>query len=296
MPANVPGVRQMANTPVIERFFVCVGAQKSGTTWLARVLGEHPDVFVTPVKEIHYFDHLAGITSHLSERKRRSRFRKYHQRMLTQWGRWRELRAQRDWYDAYMADPIDDDWYASLFRERGGRPIAGEATPEYALIGEEGFRHLCRLAPEARVLYILRNPVTRAWSQILHLCRSSGRRAEQMSADELLALTREGNFDAISDYSATLEAIAAVFPEAQLWTGFYEEIHADRGAAVAAICEFIGARPEALRSPPLEQRHNVSQQVEMAEAVREELRDRFRRQVDAVEAHVGRVPHSWREG
>ena len=31
--------------------FIGIGAPKSGTTWLAKCLGEHPDVFMAPVKE-----------------------------------------------------------------------------------------------------------------------------------------------------------------------------------------------------------------------------------------------------
>ena len=41
----------------IDKFFLCVGAQKSGTTWLARILADHPDLYLTPVKELHFFDH-----------------------------------------------------------------------------------------------------------------------------------------------------------------------------------------------------------------------------------------------
>ena len=36
--------------------FLIIGAQKAGTTWLARCLGEHPDVFIPEIKEIYYFD------------------------------------------------------------------------------------------------------------------------------------------------------------------------------------------------------------------------------------------------
>jgi Sulfotransferase domain len=36
--------------------FLIIGAMKSGSTALARLLGEHPSVFVPAVKEIHYFD------------------------------------------------------------------------------------------------------------------------------------------------------------------------------------------------------------------------------------------------
>jgi hypothetical protein len=36
--------------------FLVVGAMRSGTTSLARWLGAHPEVFVSPRKEVHYFD------------------------------------------------------------------------------------------------------------------------------------------------------------------------------------------------------------------------------------------------
>jgi len=36
--------------------FLIIGAQKAGTTWLAKCLSEHPDVFIPEIKEIYYFD------------------------------------------------------------------------------------------------------------------------------------------------------------------------------------------------------------------------------------------------
>lgn len=36
--------------------FLVIGAKRSGTTSLARYLGEHPEVFMAEVKEVHYFD------------------------------------------------------------------------------------------------------------------------------------------------------------------------------------------------------------------------------------------------
>lgn len=36
--------------------FLLIGAMRSGTTSLARYLGAHPDIFVAPQKEIHFFD------------------------------------------------------------------------------------------------------------------------------------------------------------------------------------------------------------------------------------------------
>lgn len=39
-----------------KKMFMCIGAQKSGTTWLHRQLRNHPQIWLPPVKELHYFD------------------------------------------------------------------------------------------------------------------------------------------------------------------------------------------------------------------------------------------------
>ena len=282
----------MGNSPRIERYFVCIGAQKAGTTWLARALAQHPDLFLTPVKEIHYFDHMRGLTTHLSDRKRRSRYRKYHQRMWTQWHRWAFYRAQAPWYRAYMRDPIDDHWYASLFAERQGRSMAGEITPEYAVIGAEGLRHIHRLAPDARVIYIMREPVARAWSQILHQCRVRSIDAAKADAEQLIALTKMEGFAAHGDYPAALDALGDVFAESQTHLAFYEDIHRDRPAALARICEFLGVSTEACPAG-LERRFNISQKVEMPEAVAAYLTAHYAALAKDIENRLGAVPDAW---
>ena len=283
----------MTHGPIIENYFVCIGAQKAGTTWLARMLARHDEVFMTPVKEIHYFDHIAGLTEHLGERKRRSRYRKYHQRMWTQWSKWREHRAQGPWYKDYMRPALDDEWYVSLFADRGGKKVAGEVTPEYALIGKSGLKHLKRLAPDARIIFIMRNPVTRAWSQLLHLCRARKLDAESLSTSKLLDMTGEDRFKALSDYVQVLDSLAAVFPPDHVHLEFYEDIHADRSAALSRICAFLGVASESRNFAGLGERHNPSQNVRMPSDLRKELRMRYRAMVRDTEDRLGRVPAAW---
>jgi hypothetical protein len=38
--------------------FICIGVQKSATTWLYKTLAKHPRIVVPPKKEAHYFDRL----------------------------------------------------------------------------------------------------------------------------------------------------------------------------------------------------------------------------------------------
>ncbi len=52
--------------------FLIIGTQKAATSWLAKCLGEHPDVFMGKVKEIHFFNRrfetgLAWYESHFSD-------------------------------------------------------------------------------------------------------------------------------------------------------------------------------------------------------------------------------------
>ncbi len=284
----------MGQDPVIERYFVCIGAQKAGTTWLARVLSRHDQVFVTPVKEIHYFDHIAGLTNHLSARKRRSRHRKYHQRMWTQWHRWRGYRAQAPWYRVYMGAGLDDAWYASLFADRGGKLVAGEATPEYALIGKAGLRHIRRLAPDARIIYIMRNPVTRAWSHLLHLCRSRKLDAGKLSVEEFTAMAQEERFEALADYNRVLDALDAEFAHERILLEFYEDIHADREAALNRICRFLGVGFDQECLGGIERRYNPSQQVSMPPELRRVLSSKYRAMALKVEGRMARVPTGWR--
>ena len=44
--------------------FLCIGAQKAGTTWLYDNLKKHPDLGLPDVKELHYFDSRERILNH----------------------------------------------------------------------------------------------------------------------------------------------------------------------------------------------------------------------------------------
>ncbi len=56
-------MRKSSKEPPLPNFFI-VGAAKSGTTSLAHYLGQHPDVFISPVKEPCYFVRDAGLADY----------------------------------------------------------------------------------------------------------------------------------------------------------------------------------------------------------------------------------------
>ena len=280
--------------PVIEDYFVCVGAQKASTTWLLDLLGGHPEVFATPVKEIHYFDHLAGLTTKLSRDRRRSRFRKYLQRCALDWRRAAKYRAEWPWWRAYLRDPVDDSWYAELFRHRGPARLAGEATPHYALIGAAGFAHLRRLAPDARVLYVLRDPVDQAWSQYRHHRGKTAAKRAGLPLDDpkhFLALEMNAGHRA---YAPIIDRLTEAFGPERLKVLFHEDIHADPTAALAGICGFLGLAYDPRHFADPARRRNPSRPWDLPPELRAELARDHRATVEAVEARLGRVPECWR--
>jgi hypothetical protein len=123
-------------TPHERPHFLGIGAQKAATTWLHRCLRAHPDLWLPPIKELHYFTHRAhdlrrGVAGRLIGQdwvNRRLR-RILKPRLLS------DLRrldpAGLRWDLRFFLGARSDTWYESLFGEGAGR-VTGEITPEYS--------------------------------------------------------------------------------------------------------------------------------------------------------------------
>src|SRR6478672_13535169 len=114
--------------------FLCIGMQKAGTDWLFDQLQFHPDFWMPPVKEFHYFDRRT--TPKIG---RATRLLSLSPKRLAQ-----KLSARRAWderdyaflREASQLQGLDFQQYAALFRHKGSL-ISGEITPGYSVLGEE---------------------------------------------------------------------------------------------------------------------------------------------------------------
>ena len=129
--------------------FLCVGAQKSGTSWLYRQLEPHPDFWMPLVKELHYFDELSRIPAVASARPRDDRDRGFLERI-------KRLSAQPH---------LDLESYARLFEPK--EPLlSGDITPAYSMLSDEIIERIVHRFPNLKVIFLARDPVERAWSQL----------------------------------------------------------------------------------------------------------------------------------
>lgn len=151
----------MASDPVRLPTVIGIGAQKAGTSWLHENLADHPDVFVPPFKELHFFDF-----KFLEDSKKWGRWHvQSHLRKLAKFG---DLPPERRAYlDSLAAEPIlNGNWYKRVFSVMGPKQIGVDITPEYCQLPEEGIDFAIKFLKKPKIIYIIRDPVTRALSQI----------------------------------------------------------------------------------------------------------------------------------
>jgi len=266
---------ELTMQPLNATFFLCIGAQKAGTVWLGSYLFTHPQVWASPVRALHHFDRLYAP-------EWAPRFADTADRLLAQLARAeadleavddvgeRQRRAaavqrKREAVSAVAAlatieDPAEANRsYARYFADRvpPGCAACGEVTPSYALVPREGYEAILQTFPDARFVFVLRDPVDRFWSGMQHEPSRGPRRAEV--ADAQAQFRQEGNARR-SRYDLTLGTLDEVVPPEQLLTIFYEDVADDSGTDVLGeLTDFLGIEPKhadrstfAQREPPVQ--------------------------------------------
>jgi hypothetical protein len=129
--------------------FLCVGVHKGGTTWLYQQLDSHPDFWMPPLKELHYFDQLSRVQRSSSSRCRDER----------------DLRFLES-INSLSAKPyVDFEHYARLFESKGPL-LSGDISPNYSTLTNKVIRQIIAYFPNLKVIFLARDPVERVWSHL----------------------------------------------------------------------------------------------------------------------------------
>jgi hypothetical protein len=147
--ARDAGEKKRLSTGHAQPDFMCVGAHKSGTTWLYRQLDSHPDFWMPPVKELHYFDQLSRVGRSAPPRCREERDLRFLESLNS-------LSAKAD---------IDLENYGRLFEPKGSL-LSGDISPNYSTLSSKLIRQIVRYFPSLKVIFLARDPVQRFWSHL----------------------------------------------------------------------------------------------------------------------------------
>ncbi|WP_158666526.1 sulfotransferase domain-containing protein [Salinibacter altiplanensis] len=189
--------------------FLIIGVQKSGTSWLARMLRQHPDVYM-PGKEVHYFD-------------------KVH-----------NYRKGEQWYRSHFTD-------AGQHQTVGEKTpdyiwAHGDGVEKH---DPDVHKNVYETLPQANLIVLLRNPVDRAVSAAKHIIRS-GRVSPWYSLDELLRGEKQDRIRGhgvleYGYYHQHLSAYLDLFSVSQLRMLFFEEDVVDTPEdGLAKVFRFLG--------------------------------------------------------
>ena len=266
--------------------FICIGAQKSGTSWLYRNLNFHPQTVMPYQKEINFFYPPAK-----SSKKLRQKWFAYHllrnknvigrkpgeNRSYLKWYYHRFL-----WYYRYIYKARDMREYHKLFPKWDNK-LTGDISPSYAYLAEEHISALANVMPNMKIIYLLRNPIDRAWSQF-RMYRSQ--LALECNDDAAIFNSLKQNMH-VCDFSFYHERIKLweKYFNGHIKIWFYDQLCEDAPGLFAEICDYIGLKG----SPNLDQckvdaKVFEGPDLKMPQSVRYYLQDVFHEEITNLHA------------
>ena len=260
--------------------FLGIGAQKSASTWLHWCLKRHPDVYLPPMKEIHYFDG--------------TNIRKRSKRQFKRIVRRRNFRSLWWLFKYAYGHPKNDAWYGSLFPNTGYK-VVGEITPNYSALSDEQVRHVHSLMPDARIVFVMRNPVDRVWSAVRwKFANRKGRDLATVTDEEILRYVDKAQTDRLTSYLDTMEIWERHYPKEQILYGYFEDIREDPESFLISVCDFLSIEYDrSIFTEVVARKRGGSPRLEMPETVKRHVRDRYEGMIRRMVDRGCEVPNSW---
>lgn len=214
--------------------FICIGAQKCGTTWLHRFLEKQNSIFVPPLKELNFFNSFVFDS---------------HSAYSGTWRRDAGLERLRyalennpsineNWLNylfKFTKETVDSAWYESVF-EMGEGKISGEITPEYAMLPTDAIEEVRRLLPDLKVLLLVRKPSSRAISHLNMINLN----CEELSVSALKEFALSESVVQRSNYKEIYNRWSNVFGEESVHLDCLEAIADEPHAFLDRLATFFG--------------------------------------------------------
>jgi hypothetical protein len=200
-------------------------------------------------KEIHYFDEKIRFQGGPWSRLRGDR--PVDQRWRRQVGtRLRRLKNRPKsfslkgvkWDLRYFLRRPNDEWYASLFEQRGNG-LTGETTPDYSILDQETIAHVYELMPQAKILFLMRSPIERPWSVAEMGLRITGKSSADTPDEKFFRQFENKRTRQMTNYLRTLENWSSFYPEEQIFVGFLEDIHFFPNELLRRVYNFLEVDP-----------------------------------------------------
>lgn len=217
----------------LPNFFI-VGAAKSGTTSLYHYLSQHPQIYMSPLKEPKYFSSSVVRFPHSGPGDLEV-----------------DERVIKKWQD-----------YLELFGGASGEKCIGEASPDYLYFHEHVAKSIREANPKAKIMMVLRNPAERAFSAYSHLLKDCRETLSFEGALEIEEQRKGANYEFIwfykdvGFYYAQVKTYLEVFGKDNVRAYLYDDFTKNPFVLVHDACKFLGI--EINFGPDMSAKHNAS--------------------------------------
>jgi hypothetical protein len=273
--------RKQENTPDTGHAgpdFLCVGAHKAGSTWLYRQLDSHPDFWMPPVKELHYFDQLSRVQRASQPRCRDER----------------DVRFLEGLKSVSAEPTIDLEKYGLLFEPKAPL-LSGDISPNYSTLSNKVIRQVIEYFPNLKVIFLARDPVERFWSHLsmeVHY-----RQIEPFDATNIDEVNRNlfRRGMVLRSYPSVVVARwkRYVRPD-HFRVYFFDDLQSNPDKLRRPILSFLGADPD--KPGQLTADHNSWTRMEklpLTDEVRSHLARFFKNELKACAAQLGGPARDW---
>lgn len=284
--------------------FLGIGAHKAGTSWLYSQLISHPEVYMPPKKEIHFFDRSWRYPSPniLSEPSPWIRPFKLEPQDLKSTAvdaaRMAKCLLTGDlekaqWYRKWLFGYYNERWYASLFESHKNYRAYGEISPAYSILETQDIAKIKALNPDMKLILMLRDPIDRVWSNMRYGAGKGRLEVDLDSPDDIISTLKQPKVALRGDYERTLNLYLEHFDASQLLVCFYEAIRRDPAGLMLAIATFLGISPFAKANINAKKRVNASKPRSMPEPVKDYLLETYGFQAERLAKALGSYANTW---
>ena len=230
--------------------FMCVAAQKCGTTWLWENLQHHPDIYLPDNRYLHYWNH-------------------------------------------HFNRPLGH--YAQHF-SMGRTQQKGEVMPDYGLMEERRIRFIHRLLPELKLIFMLRNPIDRAWSHArMALVQREQRSFSSIPKADFIQHFRSELSQTKGDYLTMLKKWQAQFPKEAIFIGYFEELSEAPEQLLNRLFSFLKIRPiDDFSDFPIREKINLGAKHPIPDELKVVLEEMYRDHIEELYQELGAPVQSWR--
>mgnify|MGYP001792863338 CR=1 FL=1 len=286
--------------------FLGIGANKAGTSWVHSQLSKHPQIWVTPVKEVHFFDRspIYPSPNYCSRSSPLSRILN-----ADTWERERIKKSLKIIFKSVFNGKIDESiwwthwsfgyyneaWYQKLFPTNTAHFTYGEITPSYSILEEQDISNIKRINAGMKLLFFIRNPIDRAWSSIRHSVDIGKLNINLDAHEQIIEALKQPRVVMRGDYERTLENYLKYFDSSQILICFYEAIQEDPIGLMSGITQFLGVDYFEEKAVDNKSRVNVSSSYLMPAVVKDYLCKQYSPMINRLSQTLGSYAKVWEQ-